>query len=115
MREDEYFMNSDISNQENSSWKSLENVIRSWAALSGHEKDQNQYETLKNNYNKTYVSYVEESPDGSGDAILTFPPELMDELGWYEGLVLKYEELDENSFTIRPANPQDVVKKQQPE
>ena len=63
MREDEYFVNSDTINSENNPWKSLESVVRSWASLSGHEKDQNQYETTKNNYNKSYTSYVEEADD----------------------------------------------------
>ncbi len=111
MREDEFFVDYNTLNQENDPWKNLDNVIRSWAALSGHENDQNQYETTKNNYNKRYISYVEEADDGSGDAVLTFPPELIEEMGWHEGLVLKFEELDENSFTIQPANPADVVKK----
>jgi hypothetical protein len=112
MRENEFFVDSNTLNRENDPWKSLDNVIRSWASLSGHEKDQNNYEILKNIYNKRYVTYVEEAEDGSGDAVLTFPPQLMEQLGWYEGLTLKFEVLDENSFTIQPANPADVVKKQ---
>lgn len=101
----EFFINSDTVNQENEPWKKLDSVVRSWAALSGYENDQN-------NYMKRYVSQVEDSGDGSGDVVITFPPDLMEELGWYEGLVLKFKELDGNSFSIEPANPADVVKKQ---
>jgi hypothetical protein len=31
-------------------WKALDNVVRQWAALSGHEKDQEKYEILKKMY-----------------------------------------------------------------
>ena len=33
----------------------------------------------------SFVGTIEDAPDGSGDGILTFPPELIAELGWKEG------------------------------
>jgi hypothetical protein len=34
---------------------------------------------------------IEEAEDGSGDGILTFPPELIEETGWKEGDTLNLE------------------------
>lgn len=34
---------------------------------------------------KTYSTIIEDAPDGSGDGILTFPDEMVEELGWKEG------------------------------
>ena len=34
--------------------------------------------------NKTYIGTVEDAGDGSGDGIITFPPEMIEELGWQE-------------------------------
>jgi hypothetical protein len=39
--------------------------------------------------NKIYSSYVEETNDGTGDGILTIPDEIIEEMGWKEGTVLK--------------------------
>lgn len=44
--------------------------------------------------NKRYIGKIEDAPDGSGDGILTFPPEMIEELGWKEGQVLKLEVVD---------------------
>jgi len=38
-----------------------------------------------------YKLVVEDAEDGSGDAIMTFPPELLDELGWEEGTELNLD------------------------
>jgi len=38
--------------------------------------------------NKRYVADVIEANDGTGDQILQFPQELVDEMGWKEGTVL---------------------------
>ena len=37
---------------------------------------------------KTYIADVLETNDGTGDAILQFPDELIAETGWKEGTVL---------------------------
>lgn len=44
--------------------------------------------------NKTYSTTIEEAGDGSGDGILTFPPEILEETGWKEGTLLNLEEKD---------------------
>ena len=41
--------------------------------------------------NKTYIADVIEANDGTGDQILQFPQELVDEMGWKEGTVLNLE------------------------
>ena len=41
--------------------------------------------------NKHYVADVIEANDGTGDQILQFPQELVDEMGWKEGTVLNLE------------------------
>jgi len=41
--------------------------------------------------NKTYITTIEDAPDGSGDGILTLPPELCEEMGWTEGTILNVE------------------------
>jgi len=35
-----------------------------------------------------FFSTIEEAEDGSGDGILTFPPEVLEAVGWAEGDVL---------------------------
>ena len=41
--------------------------------------------------NKSYVGDIIEANDGTGDQILQFPQELIDEMGWKEGTVLNLE------------------------
>ena len=41
--------------------------------------------------NKRYIADVIEANDGTGDQILQFPQELVDEMGWKEGTVLNLE------------------------
>jgi hypothetical protein len=43
------------------------------------------------NYGGTWLCNVEDANDGSGDAILTFPDELVMLKGWKEGTVLNME------------------------
>ena len=40
------------------------------------------------NYGKIYRTELLETNDGTGDAILQFPDELIEETGWKEGTVL---------------------------
>lgn len=54
-----------------------------------------------NNSNKQMPEYswpatIEDAPDGSGDGILTLPPELCELKGWKEGTVLNIEAKDGN-------------------
>ena len=41
--------------------------------------------------NKRYLLTVEDAGDGSGDGIITFPDELIEQLGWYENMPIKME------------------------
>jgi hypothetical protein len=47
-----------------------------------------QFQEDLENYGKSWVCDVEDAEDGSGDAILTFPDELVMLQGWKEGTVL---------------------------
>jgi len=47
---------------------------------------------------KTYSTTIEDAGDGSGDGILTFPPEILEEMGWKEGTLLNVEEKDGNLY-----------------
>jgi formylmethanofuran dehydrogenase subunit D len=51
---------------------------------------------------KTYSTVVEDAPDGSGDAILSFPDEMIEELGWKEGQKLDIS-VDEHGRIILKA------------
>lgn len=62
---------------------------------------------------KKFFTWIEDAPDGSGDGILTIPPEIIEELGWYEGLEIQFDVEEGNVIIMRPKNPDDVVKKQQ--
>jgi hypothetical protein len=42
-----------------------------------------------NTTENTWTTYIEDANDGSGDGILTLPPELCELKGWKEGTVLK--------------------------
>jgi bifunctional DNA-binding transcriptional regulator/antitoxin component of YhaV-PrlF toxin-antitoxin module len=48
--------------------------------------------------NKTYSTTIEDAEDGSGDGILTFPPEILEEMGWKEGTLLNVQEKDGNLY-----------------
>ena len=50
---------------------------------------------------KTYGPlYIEDAGDGSGDGILTFPPELIEETGWKEGDTLNLEVSEAGTLII---------------
>jgi hypothetical protein len=44
---------------------------------------------MQNENNQTWTADIEDAGDGSGDGILTLPPELCELKGWKEGTVLK--------------------------
>lgn len=69
----------------------LDQVVRKWAVMSQFEHDQERYENLKNN---SWVCDVEETDDGTGDAILTFPDELVLLMGWKSGTILDIQNQD---------------------
>lgn len=47
---------------------------------------------------KVYTTTIEEAEDGSGDGIFTFPPEILEEMGWKEGTLLNVEEKNGNLY-----------------
>lgn len=47
-----------------------------------------------NTTNFTWTTTIEDANDGSGDGILTFPPELCEIKGWKEGTVLHLDVID---------------------
>jgi len=52
--------------------------------------------------NKSYIADIIETNDGTGDAILQFPDELIAETGWKEGTILnlKVEETPRGNVLI---------------
>lgn len=40
---------------------------------------------------KSFTATIEDTQDGSGDRILTIPPEISKEFGWKEGTLLNIE------------------------
>ena len=50
---------------------------------------------------KSWTLNVEETNDGSGDAILTFPPELLEQAGWKEGDTLKWIDQKDGSWLLK--------------
>lgn len=63
----------------------LDNAVRKWAVMSQWEKDQEWYENMKN---QSWPAQIFDADDGSGDAILQFPDDLLQMKGWKEGTVL---------------------------
>jgi hypothetical protein len=46
-----------------------------------------------------HICKIEDANDGSGDGILTFPPELIEKTGWKEGTILNLK-IDEHGNLI---------------
>jgi hypothetical protein len=65
-------------------FEELDQAIRRMAVMSQHEND-------LENYESNWICDVADADDGSGDAILTFPDELVMLKGWKEGTVLNIE------------------------
>lgn len=65
-------------------WEPVSQATKRWAIMSQWEND-------LENYGKTWSASIEEANDGTGDAILTFPDELLMLKGWSEGTVLNME------------------------
>jgi len=66
-------------------WQELTDVMHQWV----------------NPKPKTYGPlYIEDAEDGSGDGILTFPPEFIEETGWKEGDTLKLEVSEDGKLII---------------
>jgi hypothetical protein len=56
-----------------------------------------------NNTETSWTTTIEDAGDGSGDGILTLPPELCEMQGWKEGTVLEIE-LKDGCFYISEKN-----------
>ena len=50
---------------------------------------------------KSWTLNLEEADDGSGDAILTFPPDLLEQAGWKEGDTLKWIDQKDGSWLLK--------------
>ena len=50
---------------------------------------------------KSWTLNVEEANDGSDDAILTFPPDLLEQAGWKEGDTLKWIDQKDGSWLLK--------------
>lgn len=62
---------------------------------------------------KSYVTLIEEAPDGSGDGILTFPDEMIAELGWKEGQRLQFSVSEEGNIILKAVPYENVSSEQQ--
>lgn len=69
---------------QNAALNELDQAIRRMIVMSQFEKD-------LENYGNSWICDVEDANDGTGDAILTFPDELVMLKGWKEGTVLNME------------------------
>ena len=66
-------------------WQHLTQVVNTWV----------------NPKPKTYGPLnIEDAADGSGDGILTFPPEMVEELGWKEGDTLNFRASDDGTIIV---------------
>lgn len=54
----------------------------------------------KSSVENSWITYIEEAEDGTGDGILTFPPELIEKMGWKEGTTLHLVVSEENTLII---------------
>ena len=50
---------------------------------------------------KSWTLNLEETDDGSGDAILTFPPDLLEQAGWKEGDTIKWVDQKDGSWQLK--------------
>jgi bifunctional DNA-binding transcriptional regulator/antitoxin component of YhaV-PrlF toxin-antitoxin module len=53
--------------------------------------------------NKKWTINVEEDPE-TGDGIITFPPDLLEEAGWKEGDTLIWTDNNNGSWTLTKKN-----------
>ena len=56
---------------------------------------------------KSWTLNVEEANDGSGDAILTFPPDLLKQTGWKEGDNLNWIDQKDGSWLLKKVDTTD--------
>ena len=56
--------------------------------------------SANNTTDYSWITYIEDAEDGSGDGILTFPPELIEKMGWKEGTTLHLEVTEQGTLII---------------
>ena len=56
--------------------------------------------SANNTTDYSWITYIEDADDGSGDGILTFPPELIEKMGWKEGTTLHLEVTEQGTLII---------------
>lgn len=49
--------------------------------------------------NRSWILTVDEDPE-TGDAILTFPPDLLEQAGWKEGDTLEWKDQEDGSWLL---------------
>lgn len=53
---------------------------------------------------KSYTAQITDSEDGTGDAVLTFDPKMLESLGWLEGDTLSWKYNDDGSVVLSKVN-----------
>jgi hypothetical protein len=53
-----------------------------------------------NNIMTTWTITVEEADDGSGELVLPFPEDLLQQAGWKEGDTLEWKEASDGAWTL---------------
>jgi hypothetical protein len=53
---------------------------------------------------KTWTATLEEADDGSGDLVLLFPQDMLDEVGWNTGDNLKWLDRGDGTWEIKKVN-----------
>jgi NOL1/NOP2/fmu family ribosome biogenesis protein len=76
-------------------FEELDFAVRKMAVMSQFEHDQEKYQNLAKG---EWILDVEDSNDGTGDVVLTFPDELLMLNGWKEGTVLNFEVVENKIF-----------------
>ncbi|STR44794.1 hypothetical protein EV682_1206 [Iodobacter fluviatilis] len=54
---------------------------------------------------KKWYTTIQDAADGSGDSILLFPDELLEEMGWIEGDVLDFQIQGDGSVQVQKIVP----------
>jgi hypothetical protein len=60
--------------------------------------------TVNNTMKTMWTITVEEADDGSGDLVLPFPDDFLEQQGWKEGDTLEWTDNQDGSWTIQKTN-----------
>ena len=61
---------------------------------------------------KTWTLEVKEDPD-SGDSILEFPPDMLEETGWKEGDILEWKDLGNGTWSLTKQQPDVTIEEEE--